>query len=1323
MERIRAVGFVLIAFLAGAVAFAQPCVVEVEPNDTPSSATPLEHASCFEGEMSGQDQDAFAWTVTDDAALTRFQVRISGLSGQLTKVDIFRVTFTEDGDGVSSVDNLFTFGTRDGSEAVSDPFMIPAGTYVLGVSKSGGSGAYSVAIEPVSDLTETRVDQPERVAGAFSAYGIVQEVSGFDWVVDEADASTSWQVRFDGAVGEDATVVLADPSGAVVREARLTGPDPVIIDGLGVVAGTYRVEVATTTDAAFPFAVTATPTAAGADGREVEPNDTVDQANELPTDSPTSGSLTDGDVDRYTFVVDATLAEQVFDIGVDTDATVTVSLTNQDGEVLQERTGAGGALRSLRLPEGEYRFAIEGGPGAYELSFRATGSPVAGQEEEPNDTPAAAFTMDDSLTMRGELVFRDVDMYRFEIPGEGGRYRIQVLARDEGVAAVAVTTVDGSPVERASVGAGERRIRLDDVPLPPGTYFLRIEGETTEYAVRFLDLGELAARPPDLEAEASGQDEPIEVETVVPDAPLEGPQPARPAEEPPPDAPAAEPAADAAPPEGTCVSPMDAIDGTVGERASVAYGAEPAYLCGETLNVIVEGDRLQLDPEAAAFRFIWVAASQRGTVIKIDTDTGEILGEYWTAPVYDPERPSMNPSRTVIDRNGNAWVGNRDDAFEDMGSVVQVGLLENGQCEDRNGDGEITTSTGLGDVLDWTNEGDADRAGGVSTAADECILQYVRVNATGVRFLSVDADNGVWVTGTGRRFLDRLDAKTGEITRTVPDMYCGGYGGVIDREGILWSARGMLRWDPDDPFDREHATCGMSGAYGVGLGPDDEVWVSDFRHSVCLLDRETGEAVRCHSAGEDVSSSRGVAVTDDRHVWVVHSSGGAATRFAPDGEIVARIAVGSTPTGVAVDARGKVWVMNRSSSNVVRIDPASNEVDLTVGLGGRGDPDELPFYDIASPYTYSDMTGQLVFGPPESGTWQIAVPGPSFRTTWHEVRYRADVPEGASVEVRVSARERVEGGSGRAIASGEELELQGPYLNVQITMERAPDGSTPSLSDLDIDFTPQPLAPGTIAIAARPELVANSNAVEVILDASGSMGQLLPSGASRMEAAKAVLMQLADTAFPVGVPLALRVFGHLEPTTCHQSLELPLEPFEAERFKQVVAAIEPKLLSGTPLGESIALAGENLAQSEGQKMVVLVTDGEESCDGDPLAAIEQLRAAGVDTVNIVGFALEDEAVKETFRAWAEIGGGRYLDAASGEELGAALLEVLQPEFVVFDGSGEEVARGRVNDEPIEIPSGLYDVRVLSVPEKRIEGVRVVEQDVRLTVRLREGGTE
>jgi len=185
------------------------------------------------------------------------------------------------------------------------------------------------------------------------------------------------------------------------------------------------------------------------------------------------------------------------------------------------------------------------------------------------------------------------------------------------------------------------------------------------------------------------------------------------------------------------------------------------------------------------------------------------------------------------------------------------------------------------------------------------------------------------------------------------------------------------------------------------------------------------------------------------------------------------------------------------------------------------------------------------------------------------------------------------------------------------------------------------------------------------------------------------------------------------------ALELGLVPFEAGEFRGAIAGIEPKLLSQTPLAEAILAAGEDLANVEGQRMVVLVTDGEESCGGDPEGAILSLRERGIATVNIIGFALQDEAAKEQFLRWAELGGGVYLDTATGEELGDALNRVIQPEFVVFDPDGVEVGRGRVNSDPVTVPSGIYRVQVLSTPGRLVEGVQVMEREVGLSVSLRD----
>ncbi len=1316
--------------LSSGLVHAQDCRAEVEPNHTPAEATELEGARCLTGRLGSNDQDAYTLRIGEDEAFTRYRLRVAGTAGDLTKVDIIRVAFVDGGPDVASADTLFTFGSEDGREALSEPFLLAPGRYTLGVSSSGGGAGYRAAFEAAEPMNPSTVTGDGPVRNAFAAAVAPSDgARALDWTIERND--TRWRLDVHVALGTQVDVELVRADGSVVADGRASGSRSWSATDLAVEPGSYQIVLRGAGPAARGLVVASAEGDASSPG-EREPNDEPEQANELSPDRPTPGRLREGDVDRFVFDVDATLAAQLFDLRVDTRTDVAVTLSDEAGTVLQQRRGAGGALRSLHLPEGRYRLALVGhGDGPYELSFAPVGSPQPGTEEEPNDTVAAAYPLDAALSVRGELGLQDVDTYRFEIAGEGGRYRLQVLARSDGVQRVRVTDAGGTTVGTVTAATGERRIRLDDLDLPAGTYHLSVEGAGAAYAVRMLDLGELAARPPTLEAEQEGSDDTLAVKTVD-DAAAEDPAAegaaagASPGDDAP--TPTPPPAATSAPEVDPCLAGLADSEPTVDVLTTYRYASDDAFACGDVISTLIRDDGIRLDDEPAAFRFIWVAASRRGTVIKIDTDSGEILGEYWTAPVYDPLAPSMNPSRSVVDGQGNAWIGNREDSYEGMGSVVKIGLLENGQCVDRNGDGTIQTSQGLGDVLAWTNEGDADRGGGVSTARDECVLAYVRVNATGVRHLSVDGDGEVWVSGTGDRDYDQLDGDTGEILRTESDYACGGYGGLIDRDGVLWSARPLLRWDPDEALTRDAVLCDHGWTYGLGLGPDDLVWAGDFGTRICRLTRE-GEIDVCHDAAESPLAAdarldrvRGVAVTDDGDVWAAFTQGSRVGRFDPDEGLVALVTVGASPTGISVDARGKVWVTNRGASSAMRIDPATNQIDLTVGLGSRGDPDETPFYDEAQPYTYSDMTGQLVFDPPEVGTWTATLRGPTFRTEWREIRFDADVPDGAEVVARVSASDAGPKSGARAVTSGEALDAVAANLVVSVTLHRAPDGASPVLRSLEIDAVPLPLAPGTVEVRARPDLVAASNAIGVILDASGSMGQLLPGGVSRMDAAREVLVDLATSAFPTGVPLSLRVFGHLEPSTCHMRLELPLAPFEPEPFVQAVRTFAPKLLSGTPLADALTATGDDLAGATGRKMIVLVTDGEESCGGDPRAVIEALASRGIDTVNIVGFALEDEAVKERMRAWASLGGGRYLDAGTGDELARALNEILQPEFVLRDPFGDEVARGRVNLGPVEVPSGVYDLEVLSTPRKRIDAVRVIERDVSLTVRLQDDAT-
>ena len=121
------------------------------------------------------------------------------------------------------------------------------------------------------------------------------------------------------------------------------------------------------------------------------------------------------------------------------------------------------------------------------------------------------------------------------------------------------------------------------------------------------------------------------------------------------------------------------------------YTLDAHFDTGTSVNVnhnAPNNDQLQLDSVPTPFGFIWVAVSSEGTVVKIDTETGEVLGEYSTTP---SSHGWGNPSRTTVDNDGSVWVTNRQNVSNGYGTVVHIGLLENGQCEDRNDNGVIDT--------------------------------------------------------------------------------------------------------------------------------------------------------------------------------------------------------------------------------------------------------------------------------------------------------------------------------------------------------------------------------------------------------------------------------------------------------------------------------------------------------------------------------------------------------------------------------------------------------------------------------------------------------
>jgi streptogramin lyase len=499
------------------------------------------------------------------------------------------------------------------------------------------------------------------------------------------------------------------------------------------------------------------------------------------------------------------------------------------------------------------------------------------------------------------------------------------------------------------------------------------------------------------------------------------------------------------------------------------YTTDRDFDLGRSVNLIQDpGDQLQLEGRTQPFGFIWVAVSSKGTVIKMDTETGKVLGEYHTAP----RGAGLNPSRTTVDKNGNVWVTNRDEAgmvgpdaiapglpaaARAMGSVVHIGLVENGQCVDRNANGTIDTSTGQGDVRPWSNQGGADSLGGVSTAADECIIHYTRVNSTGARHVSVTTDNAVWVSGTGGRYFDLLDGDSGRVIEQAGSVGYGGYGGLIDGNGVIWSANPFMRWDTRRPLS------GPSGGNWQALGPSYGLCI-DRRGFVWTstgpdLYKYSPEGRQLGKFRHGGGNAQGCVVDQRDHVWVAHSLMSSSVGHVDnDGALIGVVEVGQGPTGVAVDRHGKVWSTNYNAMTVSRIDPDAGPlgpdgrtrvgaVDFTSGnLGGNL-------------YNYSDMTGSTLHGAPDRGTWTIMHDSGQPGTDWELVHWNAAEEGGSHIRVTAASSD-----DGQAFGASAQLERPGRpdvgtgrYLRVEVgfvrgTRDRDGDGlgDSPVLYDIAI---------------------------------------------------------------------------------------------------------------------------------------------------------------------------------------------------------------------------------------------------------------------------------
>lgn len=193
-----------------------------------------------------------------------------------------------------------------------------------------------------------------------------------------------------------------------------------------------------------------------------------------------------------------------------------------------------------------------------------------------------------------------------------------------------------------------------------------------------------------------------------------------------------------------------------------------------------------------------------------------------------------------------------------------------------------------------------------------------------------------------------------------------------------------------------------------------------------------------------------------------------------------------------------------------------------------------------------------------------------------------------------------------------------------------------------------------IVTMASPITVSAAEDVVIVYDASGSMwGQI--DGVSKIEIAREVMADLVN-GWPEDTRLGLIAYGHRNAGDCND-IETLIKPVRVDRaeFIRTVNTIQPK--GKTPISASLQQAAELLSWRDASGTVVLISDGLETCHGDPCAVARELADKGVDfTAHVVGFDL-DEQGNQALSCIAANTGGMFVPASNAAELQDALTKV------------------------------------------------------------------
>ena len=177
-----------------------------------------------------------------------------------------------------------------------------------------------------------------------------------------------------------------------------------------------------------------------------------------------------------------------------------------------------------------------------------------------------------------------------------------------------------------------------------------------------------------------------------------------------------------------------------------------------------------------------------------------------------------------------------------------------------------------------------------------------------------------------------------------------------------------------------------------------------------------------------------------------------------------------------------------------------------------------------------------------------------------------------------------------------------------------------------------------------------------IFDSSKSMNDLIDGKETKLEAAKKALSDFVGI-LPADLSVGLEVYGHMETQECDDiEIVVPVGKLDIAEMQQEINSLQA--FGQTPVAAALEKAAAAMTSLKGKKTIVLISDGVDTCDGDPVRAAERIREEmGIDVnIQVAGLGVDGRA-KEQLKETASAGGGNYYAADNAQQLERSLKDI------------------------------------------------------------------